>query len=655
MSETDSHERTARVAPSATNGLSQQNATLLFADIVGYSRLMGRDQAQTIDLLEDYRQLFIEHINKQDGTVVEFIGDAIFARFDHPNAAVRAAIDIQKALFAYNHFRKKHQPKLQTRIGLHCGTVASKDGALFGDTVNIAARLEPLAYPGGICVSGAVWHAVRHHIDEPRLKLGAFALKNIQKKVRVYLIRPAGITLSTRWHYYNRSINQKWGAYRYPIAASVVAVLVASWILIPRWLVPGYNANYVEVSEFATLMDQSNEWAYLGGGITEALRSQLADMQEVYVLESGEGVEAPVILKGSVQRLGNNLRIAYQLIRRQGDVQIAGGKLDGTFKEIFILQDRVVSEIARYLADEFKLDSFAPARVNLTDDVTAYDFYMRGLDYLTRPMSNENSDQAIKFFTTALVHDPSFAQAEAGLCQAYWKKYLKSDALNWLSSAQEHCQAALAIQPTLPEAIEPMGTIYAELGEYQRGIEMLTDVLERDEKNMQAAASLADIYGRTNELDKAKTVLRKAIDKQPKNWEGLHVLGWLHLTNGEFDSAIDVYRRVLELTPRNSTAFNNLGAAFFYLGEFDKAANYYRKATDIAPLAWSYSNTGTMYYYAGSSPKPPICSAKVWTSLPRARSTTPTSATLCARSTANARRPGATTKRPFNWPSKPWR
>lgn len=579
--------------------MEYRELTLMFTDIVGYSRLMGRDQAQTIAMLEDYRRILMEEIDKQQGTVIEFIGDAVFARFDSPLAGVTAAINIQKALFTFNHFRDKSLPRLQTRIGLHTAEVATKNGAVFGDGVNIAARLEPIAVADGVCVSDSLYRQVKDKIREPVMSLGVQPLKNINSKVRVYLIRPLGISLRIRGHYLNRRINEKLGAYRYAIAASVFLLIAAAVYFVPRWLVPGYDANYVEIADFRNLMNDGGQADYLSSGITEALRAQLADMRDVYVMKTGEGVEAPVILEGSVQKLGDNLRIAYQLIRRDGRVQIAGGKLDGAFKDIFILQDRVVGEIASYLAEEFKIQNFRPARIDMTGDVLAYDYYMRGLDYLNRPSSQSNSDEAIKFFTTALVHDASFAGANAGLCQAYRKKYLDAKESELISKAKDYCQKALDLDPALPAAIESMGSIYAELGQYEDSIRLLSGVLQLDEKNMQAALSLASVYGRLGELEKAESILDKIISLQPDNWKGYHMLGWLFLTNSQFDDAIAQYSKVLELTPKNSTALSNLGTAYFYIGELSKAATAFEQAAEVLPTGWAYSNTGNIYYSLG--------------------------------------------------------
>lgn len=582
--------------------MEQRHLTLMFTDIVGYSRLMGRDQVQTIAMLEDYRRILVEEIDKHDGTVVEFIGDAVFARFDTPLAGVKAAVAIQKALFAFNHFRDKSLPPLQTRIGLHSGEVATKDDAFFGDDVNIAARLEPVAVADSVCISEQVYREIKAHIHEPVLALGALPLKNIESKIRGYLIRPLGITLGIRSHYINRRIKEKLGAYRYAIAASVLCLIVAGIYFIPRWLVPGYDANYVEIADFKMLTN-GDEANYLSSGISEAVRAQLADMKDVYVLKSGEGVQAPVVLDGSVQRFGQNLRVAYQIKRRDGDVQIAGGKLDGKYDEIFILQDRLVGEIAKYLAEEFRIPNFRPAKLTSTSNTLAYDYYLRGMEIMRSPDFNSSSDEAIKYFTTALVHDNTFADAEAALCAAYRANYSYSSDAEWLTGAKEHCEAALKLEPGHTQALSSMGSIYWAQGKYEEAAELLSGVLVRDPNNVIAASHLAKTYDFTGQKEKAELVLKEIVGNRPKDWVAHSALAYFYLLNGRYPEAIAKYRDVLELTPVNSGAYSNMGVAYSIIGKLDESTKAFEKAVSITPSSYGYSNVGINQYYLGDYEK----------------------------------------------------
>ncbi len=579
-----------------TKNMEHKKLTLMFTDIVGYSRLMGRDETTAIELLGEYRRILLARIEEHRGTLIEFAGDAIFARFDCPIAAVQAAVAIQKDLAEFNREQEKGMPLLQSRIGIHAGEVALKGSAVFGDDVNIAARLEPIAVADGICVSREVYRAVKDIVKEPVLSLGKQPLKNIENKIRVYLIRPAGITLGTHAHYFWRTFQQKLGAYRYPIAASILLLIAAGVYFIPRWLVPGYTANYVEIADFQNLMNEGGEADYFSAGVTEALRAQLADIRDVYILDADEGVRAPIRLEGSVQKLGENLRIAYRLFRRKDNVQIAGGKLDGAYNDIFILQDRVVAEIAGYLAEEFGLQNFRPAALKLTSDVTAYDYYLQGLDYSKRPSSHENIDTAIKMYSTALVHDSSFALANTGLCMSYAKKYDITLVNTWIKQAESYCNLALQQDDSLSETYEALGRIYRDTGRSEDAVRILTKAIEYDPENVDAMIKLANTYRlQSNDL-LAEEMFKKAVSNEPRYWRSYQELATFYARKGELEKAIRTYRKVLSITPENSLAYTNMATAYTYLGEFDKAADAFDQSVTLRPTAIGYANAGWMNF-----------------------------------------------------------
>lgn len=574
--------------------------TLMFTDIVGYSRLMGRNEAMAIEMLGDYRKILLSHIEQQGGQLVEFIGDAIFARFDSAASATAAAIAIQQHLQAFNEVRDKKLPPLQTRIGLHKGEVMLRDGAVFGDSVNIAARLEPLAVADGICISQTVYDEVRFTLSSPAKRLGVQALKNIEQKIRVYLIKPSGIGWRDHLFYFLRSLNKCIVAYRYPLTASLLALIVAGFYFIPRWLVPGYAANYVEIADFQNLMNEKGDADYFSAGITEAVRSQLADMRDVYIVDAKEGIHAPIRLEGSVQRLGDNLRIAYRLFRRKDNVQIAGGKLDGTYQDIFILQDRLVGEIARYLADEFDLQNFRPAPLRLTGDVTAYDYYLRGLRFLDGQSSHENADEAIKYFNTALVHDPKFVLANTGLCEAYWKKYEITNAAALLNYAEEFCLEALSQDDGISRTYMAIGAIYRDTGRYEDAIKYLEKARSIDKNDAAIMVTLAVVYDLMGDKKYAENLYLKAISSSPKNWRVYSGYGKFLTRNGRHDEALLNYEKVLRLTPENIHVLNNMAISYSYKNEFKKAAQVFELAAEIEPNSYLYINAGNMYYSSGA-------------------------------------------------------
>ncbi len=573
--------------------------TLMFSDIVGYSRLMGRDEMLTIEMLGDYRKILLAHIAEHGGTFIEFAGDAIFSRFDTPLAAVSAAIAIQKHLHVFNQGREKELPPLQTRIGIHKGQVLVRENAVLGDDVNITARLEPLAVADGICISKAIYDDIRLELREPIKPLGIQALKNIEQKIRVYLIKPTGLGGRDHLHYFWQACSKKMMAYRYSIMVTTVLLLAASFYFIPRWLVPGYAANYIEIANFKNVMNEDGKSDYFSSGITEAVRSQLADMRDVYIVESEKGIHAPIKLEGSVQKNGDNLRIVYRIFRREGNVQIAGGKLDGAYKDIFILQDRLVGEIAKYLAQEFKLKNFRPAPLKLTGDVTAYDYYLQGLEFLAKPSSQDVFDNAIQRFSEALVHDENFMLANAGLCEAYRLKYESTKLASWLEKAESHCLKALAQDEKSARTYASLGALYRDTGKYDKAVKYLQLSREKEPNNVAAALALARTYDLMQDDTAAESIYLETIRMTPKNWDVYQGYGYFLIRKGRHEEAIRNYKKVLNLTPENVAALYNMGIAYLYLGKFKEAATSLNGAVELEPRGEAFLNAGSMYYFSG--------------------------------------------------------
>ncbi len=574
---------------------------LMFTGIAGYTRLMSEDEVITIELLLKYRSILVSLIEQYHGTVIEFIGDGIFARFDSAADAVRAGIDIQKKLLDHNR-KHKSSGDIHSRIGIHVGEVTFKDDSVFGYDVNIAARLQSMAVPGGICISQDVYEIAANIIAEPVLPLGPQALKNIKGGMDAYLIRPAGIEARARVYYGFRSLRQRLVIHWKPVLAIGVMLAMLAFYSVPRWLVPDYDAYYVEVADFDNLTrDEGAD--YFSAGITGAIRAQLANIRGVYLLRADQGVRAPIRLEGSVEKVHGHLHIDYWLLRRKDNTELARGRVEGDYEDIFVLQDRAVAEIGGLLADEFGFKYFHPVAPRLTSDVTAYDYHLHGLAYLRKPGSHENLDAAIKQFSTALVHDKNFARASAGLCRAYWKKYDLSRVESWASRAEEYCQKALAQDDTLHEVYEALGVIYAGTARWDQAVSAYKKAIELSDKSPDALIGVAEVYRARNEPELAEATLRQVIKEMPAYWGGFDHLAAFYVSSGRFAEAIDLYHKVLKLTPENVYAHSDLGGVYFFLGDFRKAASAFKRSVELSPTSLGYSNTGTMYYYAGDYEK----------------------------------------------------
>ena len=576
--------------------MERRNLTMMFTDIVGYSKLMGEDEDRTITMLDHYRRILVSQIDQFEGTVIEFIGDAIFARFDTPLAAVQAAIHIQNDLRSFNDSHVTDLPPLRTRIGIHTGEVAFKDGALFGDDVNIAARLEPIAVADGICVSECVYQAIQGKIRPPILALGCQPLKNISSSIKAFLIRPEGITSKIRLHYFGRKANQKFQQCRYPILAMVFLLIFGGVYFVPKWLVPGYNANYIEITDFKNLGHEQHEPDYLSRGISEIIKAQLADVKDIYIVRDEEGIEAPIRVEGNVQRSGDNVRVSYKLVRKKSNIQIAGGKLDSSYRDILILQDRLVAVIAKEIAREFSLDNFRPNPIDLTTDLTAYEFYLKGVDAQERDRTHENYDEAIQLFSNSLIHDSKFTQAKVRICRSYLDKYQLTKNINWIASARSYCEEAIDKSDNKSEVFVTLGLLYQVEGDIENAIKMFQSAIEWDEFNKDAYLNLVKSYSTEGRSEEAASVITEAIANFPKYWKVYDILGSQLLKEGNFEGAIEQYKQALELTPENVNLHNNLGVAYIYVEKYKSALRHFERVLESQENSYAFSNVGLTAY-----------------------------------------------------------
>ncbi|MCG6872031.1 MAG: tetratricopeptide repeat protein, partial [Gammaproteobacteria bacterium] len=239
-----------------------------------------------------------------------------------------------------------------------------------------------------------------------------------------------------------------------------------------------------------------------------------------------------------------------------------------------------------------------PAPV-FTGDITAYDYYLQARDYLRRPHTTENLDNATQLFERALSRDERFARAEAGLCEALWWKYDLTRDTNPADAAEQACRRALALSEKLPEVYVALGNIYQGTGRLDDSVNAYRRAIELDPKNDAAFRGLAFAFEQAGNAGQAEATYRHAIDLQPGYWRGHFWLANFLVGHGRFSEALGSYRQAINLTPDNLQVYENLGGVLFFTGRFEEAIQALEKALELRPTARAYSNLGTVYYYAG--------------------------------------------------------
>jgi TolB-like protein len=504
-------------------------AAILAADVAGYSRLMGQDEAGTLARLRNQRrELMDPKIGEHKGRIVKTSGDGILVEFASVVDAVRCATELQQAMGERNAEIAPAQ-RIVFRIGINVGDIIAEGGDIFGDGVNVAARLEALAEPGGICVSARVQEDVSGRLDIAFRDLGELQLKNIARPVRAYAIDMAGAAASQ------------------PTPTTVGRLSI---VVLP----------------FANLSNDP-EQQYFADGITEDLTTDLSRIADMFVISRntaftyrnkvvdtkriGRELAVRYLLEGSVRRSGNHIRISAQLINVETDAHLWAERFDGDTSNLFVLQDEITSRIAVAL----NLELLAAEAARPTDHPGARDYILRGRAVYLKGPTRDNYGQAINFFEHALALDPRSIEAQSWLATELAGRVL--DGLTDLPEGDLNRADALIVQ-ALNEAPR------SALAHFAKG-----QVLRAQR---QAAEALAEY----------ETVI--AFNRNHVN--ALAAMSWCRVYTGSLDSAISALEQVIRLSPRDPQIgvwFARIGLVHLLQSRIDEAILWLEKARNANP------------------------------------------------------------------------
>ena len=451
-------------------------AAILVADVVGYSRLAGADEDRTLSRLRGlWSDLMDPAIAVHHGRIVKRTGDGAIVEFRSVVDAVRCAIEVQEGMVERNAGLSPER-RIEFRLGIHLGDVVEEsDGDLMGDGVNIAARLEGIAEPGGICLSEDAYRQVKGRLDPAAADLGKIQLRNIAEPIRVYALR-VGVPVQAQAPTAVQPATPKKRSALAPLAAAVAALLILIgggvwWVLAGEGSTPPGAARLsIVVLPFTNL---SNDPAqdYFADGVTENLTTELSRLHNSFVISrntaftfKGKNLDAKAIgkelgvryvLEGSVQRDQNRVLVNAQLIDAESDAQVWADRFEDDVADLFKLQDEVVVRLARTLQVELVN---AEAQRSLHDrprDPDAIDLTMRGLAILNQLATKTSSDEARDLFEQALTLDPNNADALAGAARidAVEAAFGSSDkSADLYARAMQRTDQALLLDPSQARA-----------------------------------------------------------------------------------------------------------------------------------------------------------------------------------------------------------
>lgn len=420
--------------------MERRLAAVLIADVVGYSRLSHIDEEGTRTRFQaDLAGIIEPAIATHRGRLVKTMGDAVLVEFRSVVDALRCAVDIQQQK-AIGITDLAAAQRLDFRIGINLGDIIVEGEDIQGEGVNIAHRLQALAQPGGIVVSGAAYDHLREKLPFGYASLGAQTVKNIADPVRAYrvLLDPAaaGKTLGPKMAFASRRVGVLAGALLLLLGLGLAAAWWKPWqASAPIAGLPAVDRPSLVVLPFDNLSDDK-EQAYLADGFTEDLTTELARVPGLFVVsrnaafaykgkeikpaDVASALGVRYLLEGSIRRVGDEMRINAQLIDGSTAGHLWADRFDGQWSEVFSLQDKVVTNIADALKLRLVSEQGKAGLAGGTDNPAAYEAYLKGMEIYQRPNTPEEFARAVRYFREALEHDPDFGAAASSLAWTYW-------------------------------------------------------------------------------------------------------------------------------------------------------------------------------------------------------------------------------------------
>ena len=534
---------------------------ILAADVAGYSRLMGADEEGTHARLQGHlRELIDPKIAEHRGRVVKNTGDGLLAEFASVVDAVRCAVEVQRGM-ADREPEVPDDRRIRFRIGINLGDVIAEEHDIFGDGVNVAARLEALAEPGGICVSRVVRDQVRDRLPYPFEDRGEQSVKNIARPVRVYALRPERTAdVPTASGSFTTSTSP-------PVAAPRLSIVVVPF----------------------TNLSDDREQQYFADGITEDLTTDLSRVAGMLVIsrntaftyrnkpvdtkQIGRELGIRYVLEGSVRRSGNQVRVNAQLIDAESDTHLWAERFNGDTRDLFALQDEITTRIAVAL----NVELIGAEAARSTDHPDVLDYILRGRAAMTKPPGRNRYTEAIGWFERALELDPQSVEAQSLLARVLIGRItdqLSDTATTDITRADFLAGQALAASPRSPHAHYSKGEVLRAQNRLEEAISEYDTAVALDRNLVSAYAQIGQCKFYIGAIQEYIPMVERSIRLSPRDpalgiWFGR--IGLVHLLQSRIGEAILSLERARNANPALPYVRSRLAAAYALNGETERA------------------------------------------------------------------------------------
>ncbi len=521
--------------------VTRKLAAVLVADVVGYSRLIGQDEEGTLSRLKALREELIDpSIARHDGRIVKTMGDGVLVEFPSVVDAVRNAVEVQQGV-AEREAEVPEERRIEIRVGVNLGDIVIDGEDILGDGVNLAARLEGLADPGGICISGAAFDQVDGKLDLAFENMGEQKVKNIEKPVRVYRIRISSQRVE-----------------KDPVLPDKPSIAVLAFDNISG----------------------DPEQEYFSDGMAEDIITALSAIRWLFVIArnssftyKGRAVDVTqvarelgvrYVLEGSVRKGGDRLRISAQLVDATTGNHVWAERYDRHLDDIFDLQDEMTQTIVAALEPELATAERERAKRKPPGSLGAWEAYQRGLSHLYR-FSSDGFVEAKKLLGRAVELDPAFAPAFAGLAMVHlWES---------LSMTEDSGKRAETID---------------------RGLELATKAVALDNNDAMGHIALGRLNVPKGDPITAIAELETAVDLNPNSAAAYGALSWAESFAGDVEAGMGHGQRALRLSPRDPqkwVAMNAITYCFIRLQKWDEALDWARRTVrEPHSIFWPYAH-----------------------------------------------------------------
>ncbi len=566
---------------------TRQLAAIMFTDMVGYTALMQQNEQLAVQKRDRSKQIFASMLAKYDGKVLQFYGDGTMSMFNSGVNAVRAAVEMQSLFLT--------APKIDVRIGIHTGDVMTDENGVYGDSVNIASRIESLSTPGGVFISEKLYDEVKNTEGITTKPLGYFELKNVKQPIQVYAVTNPGLMVPSREEMTGKT----------KTALNGIAVL------------PFTNMS----------SDPENE--FFCDGITEELINVLAQVDGLQVTsrtsafafkgkqedvrEIAARLNVQKVIEGSVRKAGNKVRITAQLINASDGYHFWSANYDRDLEDIFAVQDEIARNIANKLKTNFATEQHeSPLATAPTKSLEAYKKYLEGA------YNWDNLDPKVRSHSLQLLHeavalDPDFANAHAVLANIYLFPGYVSDvpAEEVVRRFHEHAEAAIRSQPANPKALVAMASVKFHEWDWQGAHALLLKANQINPSEPSCYFMLGEYYVLVLDKKKAAAVAMRIAEVDPMSPRSLAESGRIFLSIGDNDKTLEMAERSLALNPHNFLALQLKGYALVKMGQTAAGTGILEENQKIAgDHPYVLAGLASCYGYAGELEKLKVVMAK---------------------------------------------